>query len=568
MIHALRTQTFLRPSSRPASPPISTQSQDPLMDRTARPLSKLSLSTFRRASPSLATGLTSLPLTVAQDGSYLEVVGLKLSEAVTKALAQPSGPAAPHEQLGSRRPIPAGRGRTLGALIASEMKASRENLHLHRALIRTLHRPLSVLLTNVSNNVLPLLSSPALLTPLAPTPQAPTLNPTQLHALGWATFAGEVLETFDELGLGLDTDMRGDGLKPVRDGLLSVVKRVVDPLMSGIKNEMTPVIDTLACVYPAPLTPSHGHGSAGGKISTGAKSPIPHPSISTLQTLVPLYSRTLARCATSTTADTILASLLISLIWHGLVALSNRPNLSTSPPGSPAVTPAGLKSKDLIQRSLSISPSTPPSSRFTLKLPPSRPPSPSTNVGARSTTVAADARALYDLLNMLPRPSADKEPTQLAREVVDEAFEALNALAALLEFVRSQAQVARGRPGGSPADACNVIELGRDLDVITTDLPLLIALPVLLRAFVPLPVEGTSEHEHSVASLLGFSEEDYRKGCLSGFGRADECAAAVGQRMSDVLRAQGSVGTMVAPERLEVIVSWIDRQVADVSADH
>lgn len=56
---------------------------------------------------------------LVQDGSYLEVLGLKLSEAVSKALAQPAGPAAAHEQLGTRRPIPSGRGRALGAFITA-----------------------------------------------------------------------------------------------------------------------------------------------------------------------------------------------------------------------------------------------------------------------------------------------------------------------------------------------------------------------------------------------------------------------------------------------------------------
>jgi hypothetical protein len=55
---------------------------------------------------------------LVQDGSYLEVLGLKLSEAVTRALAQPNGPALPHELLEGKRPIPAGRGHVLGAFIS------------------------------------------------------------------------------------------------------------------------------------------------------------------------------------------------------------------------------------------------------------------------------------------------------------------------------------------------------------------------------------------------------------------------------------------------------------------
>jgi hypothetical protein len=55
-----------------------------------------------------------------QDGSYLEMLSLKLSEAVSKALAQPVG-SVPivNETLGGKQPIPNGRGHALGALIAS-----------------------------------------------------------------------------------------------------------------------------------------------------------------------------------------------------------------------------------------------------------------------------------------------------------------------------------------------------------------------------------------------------------------------------------------------------------------
>lgn len=64
----------------------------------------------------MAAAQVATPL--VQDGSYLEVLSLKLSEAVTKALAQPAGPALPCEQLGGKRPIPAGRGHALGAFIS------------------------------------------------------------------------------------------------------------------------------------------------------------------------------------------------------------------------------------------------------------------------------------------------------------------------------------------------------------------------------------------------------------------------------------------------------------------
>ena len=61
----------------------------------------------------------SAPVPLVHDGSYLEALNLKLSEAVSKALAQPSGPANPGELVGGKRPIPTGRGRALGLVIAS-----------------------------------------------------------------------------------------------------------------------------------------------------------------------------------------------------------------------------------------------------------------------------------------------------------------------------------------------------------------------------------------------------------------------------------------------------------------
>ena len=122
-MHALtlKNQNFFRPASRPTSPaPVSPRPDSGIgFERTAHPLNRLSLSTFRRASPApTPTAIPVLP-TLVQDGSYLEMLNLKLSEAVSKAFVQPSGPATANELVCGKRPVPAGRGRALGALIAS-----------------------------------------------------------------------------------------------------------------------------------------------------------------------------------------------------------------------------------------------------------------------------------------------------------------------------------------------------------------------------------------------------------------------------------------------------------------
>lgn len=88
------------------------------MERS-RPLTKLSLNNLRRASPAPLSTPTPAPHTLVQDGSYLEMLSLKLSEAVSRAVTQPSGTPAMNDVVSGKKPIPSGRGSTLGALIVS-----------------------------------------------------------------------------------------------------------------------------------------------------------------------------------------------------------------------------------------------------------------------------------------------------------------------------------------------------------------------------------------------------------------------------------------------------------------
>ncbi|KAJ6558525.1 hypothetical protein DFH09DRAFT_1317248 [Mycena vulgaris] len=527
MINSIKAPSFFRPTSRPSSPaPLAAAPRPESVERTPRPLTKLSsLSNFRRPSPAPKLPSPVAPVPLVQDGSYLETLALKLSEAVSKALVQPIGPSAVNDQVGGRRPIPTGRGKALGALIASELAATRENPHLNRAILRSLLRPLSVLLSNLSANLLPIISSPLFISPPAPTLQAPSPNPTQLHALALAAFAGEVLEVFDDLALGLDGDVRGDGLKVIREGLVSIVNRVVNPLVAGIRAEMIPLLEALEAPNSCITT----------KVVSGVKSaPVQHQSITALTSVIPVYARALSRYTTSRYSQAALTPFLISVVWRGLVALANRPYSPPSPPPSPGLLPSMLPNKR--RGSMSLTPPiTPPSARFSIKLPPSRPPSPpSIQIPA---TTAADARTLCELLGTLPRP-VDTESTRLANEAIEEAFDGLKALAPLLEAVQT-----------APSNGGQCASEG-ELEVLTEELPTLLALSVLLKAY------GTKSGR-SVAQMLGLSEDEYRKGCLSGFGRAEESAAAVGQRILNVLRRED-----VAPA---IVREWLEAEVADIA---
>jgi len=62
------------------------------------------------------------PPTLVQDGSYLQTLGLKLSEATSRALAPVLSGGS--DSLKGRRPLPPGRGSALGALISRYVSSS------------------------------------------------------------------------------------------------------------------------------------------------------------------------------------------------------------------------------------------------------------------------------------------------------------------------------------------------------------------------------------------------------------------------------------------------------------
>ncbi|KAJ4468323.1 hypothetical protein J3R30DRAFT_1702031 [Lentinula aciculospora] len=520
-MHSLKNPLSFRPSSRPTSPAPPSRPDSGIGMERSRPLTKLSLNNLRRASPAPFSSPMPAPHTLVQDGSYLEMLSLKLSEAVSKAVVQPSGTPAMNDVVGGKKPIPHGRGSVLGALVVSELKAANGNPHLHRAIVRSLHKPLSVLLGSLSSMMLPLLSSQAFLTPPAPTVQSPNPNAVQLHALAIATFAGELLETFDDLNLGHDNDVRGDGLKGIREGLVSVVNRVINPLVRGIRNELVPLLDALELSTPS-------------KVTAGSKIVALHSSIVTLQSIIPIYAQALRRYTISQTAQNSLATFVISLVWRSMVALCHRHAPTPSPPSSPGFLAVTKKRRGSLS---STPPLTPPASRFTIKLPSSRPPSPPAHQSVPSLSPVTDARALCDLLVALPVPADETESGRLAREAVDEAMNGLRALADLFDLAHHLVKVTHGQ---------TIEELALELEQLTEKIPTLIALPVLLRA---------QDLDIRSEVVLGLSEEDYRNSCLTGFGRADECAAPVGLRVCDYLH--GSVST--AP----VLLAWLEKEIAD-----
>jgi hypothetical protein len=134
----------------------------------------------------------------------------------------------------------------------------------------------------------------------------------------------------------------------------------------------------------------------------------------------------------------------------------------------------------------------------------------------------------------------------LACEAVDEAFEGLAALVGLLELIQHK---------GFFIPTTNMDDLEVELETVTKKLPTLIGLPVMLRTYV---YSGLQDNEaRSVASMLGMTEAEYRKNCLAGFNRSDECDEVVGQHVVHVLRTEHSSAVAL------MVAKWLETQIME-----
>ena len=116
----------------------------------------------------------------------------------------------------------------------------------------------------------------------------------------------------------------------------------------------------------------------------------------------------------TTPTQAYLVSLKISIVWRAPVAFAHGTPSQLMPPSSSNLALVNGKKGRAVG---STPPTTPPSTWFILKLPPSRPPSPPT-LQPVMPTIVDDARAVCDLLSSLPRPAADRGNARLAREAV------------------------------------------------------------------------------------------------------------------------------------------------------
>ncbi|KAF8331874.1 uncharacterized protein EI90DRAFT_894330 [Cantharellus anzutake] len=630
----IKAPTFLR-SSRPASPHLPLNNNDDVQNSnnsivtnlSRRPLTRLQ-NPFRRSSS--ASPFAALPLTVESAGppnpphansatntppansgippAHLDQISLRLAEAATKALANPSSSSVPSSMstsnsacpdpalvvLRGRKPLPAGRGAALGKVVQDELGAACSDPYLYRAILRVLQKPLTVLLSNLSSLLLPVLAF------------IENSSSAQEYCISLAVLGAEVLEALNTIPMpaGMSKESRvGDGLKGICEGLESLIKRVISPLVSTIRSSLGVHIDTLSSYNPA----------------TGE-----NKSLAALGAAIPGAAPRLAKYTTPSgvISQSALATLHIGLVWRALVALSERdvseparqgdkegergkgtfpglkvkkelsfslhmttrPSSAQQPPASPIATSTTFSTGT----STTTPPVTPRFKGISLPLPSlSRPPSPqiasvslngSTNTKPRSPTrqtyplaqLLSDAQQTQALLLTLPSPT----PGCFAREAVNEAYDAFEAFIGFLRWLCAvrEAQLAHEgvsrRTGDGSSSARKRKDLEDELDSKTGDFPTLVALPLLLR-LLPSNESKKLAGKLTVALLVGMEETEYKSSCLAGFGRAEVCTSAIGRAVlselaklrADEAEEQGKEGKKEVDPELEVERIGIDVEV-------
>lgn len=615
----IRAPAFLNRSQPPSSAPARAASFT-ADDNEASPHSRNTLTrlqkTFKRSSSASPTPASSVPLPItltplepaySLPGQYLDTVGLKFAEAASKALANLTGPSSPGahapsvvlpakndpclQLLKGQKPFSPGRGAALGVLIMSELAKSTD-VHLSKAIIRTLQRPLSVLLNKLSAMLMPILpyvtySS----TEVSPSGTVSVL--AQAHALGIARMAAELLEALNAVSQNAVLGTGGiDHLRGIRDGLDIILKRVVEPLVSGVNAELGPIVDTLATA-PSDMDAQ----TANGVLSLAAALPA-------AATRLEWYTALPGNAPQSANA-----ALLIRLVWRTLLALSCRPlsdpfatsTTAMKKPGSregmkefagkEKHTPPGLKAKKELPFVNALSharpashssvpgaatnavamnsnvvtdsngihrvpsrtpPSTPRFGRLSLPLTSiSRPPSPASKAAQSAPALTplqrllADTTAVQAMLGTLSKPPRGG----LAQEAVDEAFDALEGFKNMLRWL-----VEEVGSFSTSRDKRGLQNMTKSLLHASENCPALIALNVLIQLVPPaqLPRQYSSVEASLLASaesiisnewrpiaiseLLGISDAEYRSSCFAGFGRADAAVEPVGRVLLSVLQ--------------------------------
>ncbi|KZO92590.1 hypothetical protein CALVIDRAFT_303890 [Calocera viscosa TUFC12733] len=400
--------------------------------------------------------------------SYCTLLGMKLNEAVAKALiGATEGPL-----WDRRRPVPAGKGKALGLLISGEFTSgpNSSDTFTQRAILRSVQRPLSVLLTNIQGLMTPLLASPQFL-PTRPLPA--TLPAAQVHALALAAFAGEL---HDALLVPNAPRFVNEGLAPYRAQLSALETRACLPIVTALKATLTSVVADLS--NPAAGIKEHASLCALNQSAVGASK---------------LLHKLLGPEPTEKRQIWV-GELLAHVAWQGMVGLVYRPR----PPARAGSPERGASPPPVVLTALADKGDIP--SRFGIKQLVSRPVTPA--VPQRPTTpssLSRDAHAFHSIITALAS-ALPAFTNSLASDLLSELLLSLGQLQVLFSLT-------------SPPSVDVTIP---ELDLLPSALVLAYLLP-----------------EGRLAALLGMDPVTFRTHCLCDENHAEQCEGRVEQVARD-----------------------------------
>ncbi|OCF42325.1 hypothetical protein I317_03829 [Kwoniella heveanensis CBS 569] len=552
----------LAPAQKGGSPP-GSRSVTPRVPPSPGPTASLALG-GAVPEPTAAAG---------PQAGYMDVIGLRLNEAVNKACAG--------VDFKAKKGFKKGNGWSVGENVVKELPLPTSDAYLMRAVLRTVVRALSIYTTRLESLLLPALTDPAFAAALNVNAAAPTahpLNPSQYFALSVAHAAWETCEVLEQtLETGKWPRFVQETLRPVMDKLDLVVSKVVQPLLLGLKRDLL-----------TSLTKTEGTSPAGGKVvglaSIPAPTSAPLPAVTKEHSHQPV-SRLTKEISSGGTARQLaippclqhfanrvdgarkvlelvakpcaddgegwVTGVVVAVIWKGMCIVAEKepgsgPNRPPSP-GSVARALAGLgKEKDAapavvaspslggvtakLTSSLSIIPSRSQS----------RPPSPPRGAQrldplthALISLEALVKRLVKDLVQPLSANGAAADPDaaeHIAREALHEALEALASFKTVSSAMHKGASTSTRMLASARRlrdDIDDPVE--EALDDALEDLPAVTLFTVLARqANIALSTVPPSDEKNpslkirTPAEIWGWTNAEYERQVLSGFSAAEE----------------------------------------------
>ncbi|BEI90437.1 uncharacterized protein CcaverHIS019_0305070 [Cutaneotrichosporon cavernicola] len=557
---APRSQS-MGPITRKASPP-SSRSATPRIGGTATPHS---------------SGMDG-----PQAGAHVDAIGLRFNDAVNRALTGVDS----KTKKGFRK----GAGWTVGESVAHELgNTAPTDTYLLRAILRNAVRALSIYASRLDALLLPAFSDPQFSAPLNLIPthnHASPLNSTQAYAVSVAHAAWETCERIEQmLDLGQYPRFLEDGLRPTLDKFDTVVGKVVRPIFLQLKVDLEASVSNTgggapktsagsmtvpAAVNGAPLTreksntglPRLARESSGGGYSRALAVPANLQQFaSRVDGARKVFETVAAPCGHD--GEGWIVKVMVAVVWRGMRVImeaDHTPNRSPSP-GTvhKALSGLGKEATPTVAQSPSLAKIT-SLSILTPRGAGSRPPSPprtASQFDPATHSLMSFEGLVKRLVNGLVQPPTappssadtdDQEQEHIAREALHEALEALES--ATIATAASHGDNASARILASVRRLRDDIDDDADekLDDALEDLPSVQLFNLIQRranvALAALPTNPPLRLRE-VTEIWGWTQAEYERQILSGFGPAEENGPLVADAHKPEIESMlGSLATL------------------------